>query len=120
MICMAMCGSGATTGMESIPQSASLIPGGQLRAATVSCAGAAGTSTRGTAAPPTATGTGPATATTTTASASLAPQHRRKIRAVPADGRFPVDGTNDSRCSGVSSEGEDSRTFYYQEKLWHR
>jgi hypothetical protein len=90
------------------------------RAITVSCAGAAGTTTPGTAAPPTATGTGPATATTTTASASLAPQHRRKIRAVPADGRFPVDGTNDSWCSGVSSEGEDSRTFYYQGELWHR
>lgn len=90
------------------------------RAITVSCAGAAGTTTPGTAAPPTATGTGPATATTTTASASLAPQHRRKIRAVPADGQFPVDGTNDSWCSGVSSEGEDSRTFYYQGELWHR
>ena len=90
------------------------------RAITVSCAGAAGRTTPGTAAPPTATGTGPATATTTTASASLAPQHRRKIRAVPADGQFPVDGTNDSRCSGVSSEGEDSRTFYYQGELWHR
>ena len=90
------------------------------RAITVSCAGAAGTTTPGTAAPPTATGTGPATATTTVASASVAPQHRRIIRAVPADGRFPVDGTNDSRCSGIGSDGEDSRTFYYQGELWHR
>lgn len=76
------------------------------RATTVSCAAAAGTTTRGTAAPRTATGTTPATATTTTASASAAPQHRRINRAVPADGPFPDSGTNENTRGGASSKAE--------------
>jgi hypothetical protein len=43
---------------------------------TVSCAGAAGATSPGAAAPPAASGSGPATATTTSASASVAPQDR--------------------------------------------
>ena len=82
--------------------------GEEHRAITVSCAGAAGTTTPGTAAPRTATGTGPATGTTTLASASLAPQHRRKIRAVPADGQFPESGTNNNWLTGASSDAERS------------
>ena len=49
----------------------------ERRGRTVSTAAAAGTTTRGTAAPRTATGTSRPTATTTWASASVAPQHRR-------------------------------------------
>lgn len=79
------------------------------RARTECCAAAAGTTTRGTVAPRTATGTTPATATTTTGSASLAPQHRRTCRAVPADGPFPLKcGTNEPRRVGPSSEAESS------------
>ncbi len=81
----------------------------ELRATTVSCAAAAGTTTRGTAVPPTATGTIPAAATGTTASASPAPQHRRTDRAVPADCLFPPQGgTNETRRSGASSIAESN------------
>ena len=86
------------------------------RAITVCCAAAAGTTTRGTAAPRTATGTIPATATTTTASASVAPQHRRTIRAVPAVGPFAPRGTtNDERRTGASSDAESSGSSPFQE-----
>ena len=86
------------------------------RAIIVSCAAAAGTTTRVTAAPRTATGTSPATATGTTASAFVAPQHRRTIRAVPADGQFVPHGTtNDDRCVGASSFGESSDASCFKE-----
>lgn len=79
----------------------------ERRVRTVSCAAAAGTTTRGTAVRQTATGTGQATATGTTASAFVAPQHRRTIRAVPADGRFaPQGATNKNKRGGASSDAE--------------
>jgi len=90
----------------------------EQRAITVCCAAAAGTTTRGTVAPRTATGTGQAIATTTTASASVAPQHRRATRAVPAVGPFPPNGgTKDTRRIGASSMTESSEASHIKE-LW--
>lgn len=89
------------------------------RARTVSCAAAAGTTTRGTAARQTATGTSQTTATGTTASASAAPQHRRAIRAVPADGRFaPQGATNKNKCGGASSDAERSAAPLFIHDSW--
>ena len=82
------------------------------RGRTECCAAAAGTTTRGIVAPRTATGTIPATATTTTASASVAPQHRRVNRAVPADGQFvPTGAINNKQRGGASSIVERSAAY---------
>ena len=64
----------------------------EQRATTVSCAGAAGTTTPGTAAPRAATGTIPATATTTTASACPAPSGNDPAR-TPAPVRLVAQWT---------------------------
>ncbi len=91
----------------------------ELRARTECCAAAVGTTTRGTAVPRTATGTTRITATTTTASASVAPQHRRTNRAVPAVGPFaPQGATNDNRRIGASSEAERSDAPPFSNGKW--
>ena len=77
--CMEMSGNGAVTGMGvmvALPR----IQLAQHRATSVCCAAAAGSATRGTAAPRSAAGAGPATAATTAASASVAPQDRAEVR----------------------------------------
>lgn len=75
MICTVMYGSGVKIGMGDIRQGLKPTRLAQPRAMSVSCAGAAGTTTPGAAAPPSASGSGPATASSTTASASLAPHY---------------------------------------------